>query len=154
MFDPATMGAALASLKTIIDLMRNANDAQLTLKISSEIAQVQGKLLDVQQQALTLQVENQQLRDEIRQLKASAEDEKVFQFMHGVYWKTYDVLSLREDENGNRITELHWDGPFCPTCKDADKRPVRLRDLGTYEGQGKFHCDIHHITLYAPRMNE
>ena len=70
MFDPASIGTALASAKTILDLARNANDAQLAIKISSEVANVQGKLIDVQQQALALQNENQKLRDEIRQLKA------------------------------------------------------------------------------------
>jgi uncharacterized protein with PIN domain len=40
------------------------------MKISSEVANVQGKLIDVQQQALALQNENQNLREEIRQLQA------------------------------------------------------------------------------------
>jgi regulator of replication initiation timing len=70
MFDPATIGAALASAKTVLDLVKNANDAQLALRISGEIASLQGKLIDVQQQALALQDENQRLRDEIRQLNA------------------------------------------------------------------------------------
>jgi uncharacterized coiled-coil DUF342 family protein len=68
MFDPASISAALASAKTILDLLKNANDAQLALRISGEIANLQGKLIDVQQQALALQNENQSLRDEIRQL--------------------------------------------------------------------------------------
>jgi len=70
MFDPASIGAALGSAKAILELLRNANDAQLAMKISSEVANVQGRLIDVQQQALTLQNENQDLRDEIRRLKA------------------------------------------------------------------------------------
>jgi len=74
MFDPASIGAALASAKAILDLLRNANDAQLATKISGEVANVQGRLIDVQQQALALQNENQDLRDEIRQLKAKLDD--------------------------------------------------------------------------------
>ena len=66
MIDPTSIGAALASAKTIIDLLRNANDAQLALKISGEVANLQGRLIDVQQQALALQNENQNLHDEIR----------------------------------------------------------------------------------------
>ena len=43
------MGAALTSLRSIMDLARGANDAQLALRISMEIADIQGRLLDVQQ---------------------------------------------------------------------------------------------------------
>jgi hypothetical protein len=42
MFDPASIGAALTSTRTIIDLLRNANDAQLAMKISSEVANLRG----------------------------------------------------------------------------------------------------------------
>lgn len=71
MADFSSLGAALASLKTIWDLAKNAQDAQLAMKISAEIANVQGKLIDVQQQAIALQQENQTQRDEINQLKAN-----------------------------------------------------------------------------------
>ena len=68
MFDPASISAALGSAKTILDLVKGANDAQLAMRISGEIANLQGRLIDVQQQALGLQNENQELRDEIKQL--------------------------------------------------------------------------------------
>ena len=70
MFDPASIGSALASAKAILDLLKNANDAQLAMKISSEVANLQGRLIDVRQQALTLQNEKQDLLDEIKQLNA------------------------------------------------------------------------------------
>ena len=73
MFDPATISAALGSVKTILDVLRNANDAQLAMRILGELANVQGKLLDVQQQAIALQNENHGLREEIRQLKTKLE---------------------------------------------------------------------------------
>lgn len=66
MFDPASLGAALTSAKVILDPAKGANDAQLAMRISSEIANLQGRLIDVQQQALSLQSENQQLREELR----------------------------------------------------------------------------------------
>jgi septal ring factor EnvC (AmiA/AmiB activator) len=70
MFEPASIGAALTSAKTIVDLLRNANDAQLAMKISSEVANLKGRLIDVQQQTLALQNKNQDLRGEISQLNA------------------------------------------------------------------------------------
>jgi hypothetical protein len=68
--DTATIGAALTSIKTVIDLLRTANDAQLAIKISGEIANIQGRLIDVQQQAIALQDENVRLKGETRTLKA------------------------------------------------------------------------------------
>ena len=55
MFDPASIVAALTSARNILDLAKNANDAHLAMKISSEVANVQGRLIDVQQQTLALQ---------------------------------------------------------------------------------------------------
>jgi len=130
MFDPASITAALGSAKVILDLLRNANDAQLAVAISREVGQLQSQLLSVQQQALSLQNENQGLRDEIRQIKQAVEDENSFQFTHGVYWKTSDVLSLDQDEEGNRIRAWYWDGPFCPLCKDVHGKAMRLKNVG------------------------
>jgi len=99
MFDPSGLGAALTSLRAIIELARNANDAQLAMKISSEIANVQGRLIDVQQQAVALQAENQELRAEVERVRSSVV------FHHSVNWR---VLS-----DGTE------DGPFCPVCISA-----------------------------------
>jgi len=104
MFDPASIVAALGSAKTILDLAKGANDAQLAIRISTEVANVQGKLIDVQQQALALQQENQELRAEI-------EKSRSFVQHHSVIWK------LRADG-----TE---DGPFCPACL-GEGREMRL----------------------------
>lgn len=62
--------AAIASLKTILDLAKSAKDAQLAMKISREVAELQSKLIGVQQDALALLDENRKLRDEVRDLKA------------------------------------------------------------------------------------
>ena len=70
MFDASSITAALGSAKTILDLLKNANDAQLAMKISSEVANLQGKLIDVQQQALALQQDNQYLRGEIEKFRS------------------------------------------------------------------------------------
>jgi hypothetical protein len=134
MFDPASISAALGSAKVILDLLKNANDAQLAIKISTEVANVQGRLIDVQQQALALQNENQDLRDEIRKMKRDIEEENSFTFLHGVYWKTFDVLTLEEDEEGNRMHATRWDGPFCPLCRDVNGKAVRLKHVGQMHG--------------------
>ncbi len=70
MIDLASIGAALASAKTIFELLKNAKDAQLAVEIRNEVSNIQGKLIDVQQQTLSLQSENMALREEISGLKA------------------------------------------------------------------------------------
>ena len=52
-------------MKTIVDLVKTANDTQLALRVSSEVIEAQGKLFNIQREALALQTENQQLRAEI-----------------------------------------------------------------------------------------
>lgn len=129
MFDPSSIGAAITSAKAILDLLRNANDAQLALKISTEVVHLQSQLLAVQQQALALQSEDQNLRDEIRQMKRAREEENSFQFLHGVYWKTSLLAPSdedEEDEHGHPIGRTHWEGPFCPLCRDVDGKAVRM----------------------------
>jgi hypothetical protein len=108
MFDPTGIGAALTSAKAILDLARNANDAQLAMKISSEVANVQGRLIDVQQQALTLQAENQQLRADVDRFRS-------YVFHHSVNWRV--------------LPDGSEDGPFCPVCagEGVDMR-LTLRD--------------------------
>jgi prophage DNA circulation protein len=97
MFDPTTINAALTSVKAILDLLKNANDAQLAMKISSEVANVQGKLIDVQQQALALQNDNQTLRDEIKNLKAKLADTIQAEACPGCHKRAWRVVSTSPD---------------------------------------------------------
>jgi hypothetical protein len=151
MIDMASINAAIASVNAIATLVKNTKDLQL----DSEVSNLLGKLIAVQQQALALQKENQDLSDEIKRMRRAAEDENSFQFMHGDYWKTSDVVTLEEDENGNRITAVRWDGPFCPLCKDADNKAVRLKrtgQTGPRPGSLEWICEIHKTDYEAPMM--
>ena len=128
MFDAATMSAALASLKAIMELARNAKDAQLAMKISSEVAEIQGKLLDVQQQALTLQDENQRLNELIQGLKDNSSLRERVSFHDGAYWEKQD--------DGSEA------GPFCPSCwTDLKLRRGQVNDADG--GIVQFACTEH-----------
>jgi hypothetical protein len=126
MFDPATFGAALTSLKAIIDLARNANDAQLAMRISSEVATIQGRLIDVQQQALALQAENQELKVTIQ----SFSDDKAFEES-----LEFDPRGLykRDGTNGSEY--------YCSACWDSGKK--RIRVYGKVEATGTAICQFH-----------
>jgi hypothetical protein len=123
MFDASSISAALGSAKAILELVKSAKDAQLAMRISSEVANVQGKLIDVQQQALALQQENQQLRAEIENSRSHVQH-------HSVSWR------LRPDG-----TE---DGPFCPVCV-GEGRDMRLI-LVPHVDQTR-----EHFHLYCPK---
>jgi hypothetical protein len=107
MHDLASIYAALGSAKTIVELVKNANDAQLTVKVASEVLNLQGKLMDVQQQALEIQTDNQQLRAEIEKFRS-------YVHHHSVTWR------VRPDGT--------QDGPFCPIC-NGEGRDMRLSPL-------------------------
>ncbi len=95
MFDMASISSALVSAKAILELAKNANDAQLATKISAEVANVQGQLIDVQQQALGIQAENQQLREQLEKLQS-------YVHHHSVTWR--------------RRSDATEEGPYCPAC--------------------------------------
>jgi hypothetical protein len=54
MADLISIIAAPGSVKTLWELARNAQDAQLAMKISAELGNIQGQLIDVQHQAIAL----------------------------------------------------------------------------------------------------
>jgi hypothetical protein len=105
---------------------------------------------------LLSQAENHELRDKVRRLEKTIEEEKSFQFMHGVYWNVSTVLTVDEDEEGNRIKADHWDGPFCPLCKDMNGKAVRLKNTGQTSRRGAYvvwECEVHHTDYEAPPMD-
>jgi hypothetical protein len=117
MFDPTGISAALSSVKAILDILKNAKDAQLAMSISREVAGIQSQLLDVQQQALSLQNENQALKNQIQALTNLAND---YELRHGVYFKkgTQDA--------------------YCPACFGANQKAVPLISYADV-----WQCSIH-----------
>jgi len=130
MFDPATMGAALSSAKTIFDLLKNVNDAQLAMKISAEVTNLQGRLIDVQQRALDLQNENQKLRAENEKFRSSV-------FHHSVNWRV--------------LPDGSEDGPFCPVChgEGVDMR-LALRNVNQTGERWYLECPKPHRASGEP----
>lgn len=125
MFDPSTISAALGSAKAILDIAKSANDLNVAVKINAEVANLQGRLIEAQQQALELQHENQRLQTEIDKSRNYVQH-------HSVVWKVRP--------------EGSEDGPFCPTCIGGD-REIRLvlRDHVDQSGPNLFlHCPKTH----------
>lgn len=124
LLDPLGITSALSSLKAILDLAKSANDAQLAMKISSEVIEAQSKLFTTQQQALAIFAENRELHKEL-------EKYKIFDFHHSVHWKT------RPEEA--------QDGPFCPVCL-AEGIEMRLHLRSP-------HVDGRHLNFQCPKVH-
>ena len=124
MVDMTSIGAALQSAKAILDLLKNVNDAQISMRVTSEIASLQGKLIDVQQQVLTTQAESEELRAENQRLRTS-------HFHHGVNWRT--------QPDGAE------DGPFCPICvAESTEMRLQLRKVDQSGPLLQFECPKKH----------
>src|SRR3982750_1080922 len=125
MLDIAALGGALSTIETIADLLKNANDAQLALRITPEIIALQGQLLDVQQQALALQVENNRLQSELNKARSYVQH-------HSVIW--------RKREDGSE------DEPFCPICLGEQREMRLLRQHVDQSGDYWFlQCGKQHV---------
>jgi hypothetical protein len=153
--------AGAAALKTAVELTRALRDAAKAGTIKPEefagrVGEIYDNIIDSKDALSDAKDEIRDLKDQLRALKGAADDEKRFRFMHGVYWKTSDVLSLDKDENGNRITQTHWDGPFCPVCRDVNGIAVRLKDERGYQNSPdrSWLCEIHLTQYRAPTMLE
>lgn len=126
MFDPIIISNAFTSLKAIAEFVKTAKDVQFTLQASQLVTEANGKLFDVQQQALALQAENQQLRVEIERFRS-------FVFHHSVNW--------RVQPDGSE------DGPFCPTCvaEGTDMRLVLREHVDQTQAFWHLHCPKSHV---------
>jgi hypothetical protein len=125
MADLASIGIALGSVKTLFDLAKNAQDTQLAMKISTEVANIQGQLIDLQQRTLSIQQENQELRSEVDRLKS-------FTHHHSVAW--------RKKPDGTD------DGPFCPVCvgRGRDMRLTLVPQVDQSRGFWMVFCTEAH----------
>lgn len=123
MFDMASIGAALTSARAILDLAKNANDAQLSMKIGAETADLLAKLSEVQRQALALQSENQELKARLDAFNDDKEFRKSLDYDKRGYYK----------RNGVGGQEL-----YCSQCLDEKNQRIRLALRS-----GTPCCDIH-----------
>jgi len=116
--DGSSIIAALGGLKSIAEIVKTASDTKLALKINSEIADVQARLIEVQQQALELQGSNNTLRREIERSRAYRQHDSVIWKLKGDY------------------TE---DGPFCPVCI-SEGVEMRLIQASGYDQSKPYWC--------------
>jgi hypothetical protein len=153
---------ALAGLKTASELTTRLREALISrevkldevvgriIEVQDMISDGRTALIDAQDQLLKKNAEIQKLTEQVRKLEAAFATEHSFQFRQGVYWKAVEHDEGMTDPEGNEILIVHWDGPFCPTCKDADQKAVRLRKTGPDRAdETEYYCDIHLRSYYV-----
>jgi hypothetical protein len=133
MIEFATVTAALGAVKTISEIAKNVNNAELTQKI----IELQNSILALQQQLFEMQTENLTLKQEKRELQDVIAKGQELVFAAEAYW---------------RKTDGAYDGPYCPMCWDADHRVIRLGSLGVVSlSRGiiaRYYCAFHRVASF------
>lgn len=125
------------------------------IEIQDLIVDGRGALIEAQEQLIGKNEDLADLRRQVVALQAAIRGKEALKYMHGAYWRAFEVDKGETDPDGNSYVEIHYDGPFCPTCHDADGKAVRLRLLADKEsGRGQYCCDVHHIDFSVPKLHE
>src|SRR5947207_7655935 len=125
---------ALAGLKTASELTTRLREALKSrdvkldevvariIEIQDMISDGRTALIDAQDELLRKTAETQNLKEQIRKLEAAAATERSFRFNDGVYWQSVAHDQGMKHPDGNELLSVHWEGPFCPMCKDVDHK--------------------------------
>jgi hypothetical protein len=127
MLDFIAVTGALTAIKTISDIAKNINSAELT----QEIIELQGSILEMQKEMFEMQAETLQLREENQGLRKSLKIQDDAEYEQDVYWK----------REGNDFS-----GPFCTVCLDKDRQWVRMTAGVPFPSRNakQYSCQIHH----------
>ncbi|MGB3477593.1 MAG: hypothetical protein WBB67_00350 [bacterium] len=107
-------------LKSIAEVLQEANKIEQYKQI-----------LDIQQQLLEMQKKMRAQVAEIEELQEKLKIKGDILFKNPAYWiKKKDGL---------------WDGPFCPTCWDGEKKLIRL--VERFPGRNILRCNICKISV-------
>jgi len=127
--DLISISTAFTSVKTLLEITKTLQDQKVISAINSAVADIQVKLIEAQQQILSVQDENSRLRGELTLLRKQAELEETVSFHDGAYWKK--VLGDKEE------------GPFCPSCWDLNRKLVYPSVAEFYATSASLFCSHH-----------
>ncbi|ADG92408.1 conserved hypothetical protein [Arcobacter nitrofigilis DSM 7299] len=116
--DLTTIGVALSSLKTSMDIAKALKNSTVSLSEAEQklkVAELISSLADLKTELADVKINLIDKDDEIKKLKEELKDKDIRIFDGDVYWK---------EVNGNK------EGPYCPTCLDVEKLSVRLHKEG------------------------
>jgi hypothetical protein len=127
--------AALSVAKTCLDLIKGIREAAKKKTLTSDeitdyLSTLQDKIVDIKTALVEAEDENRQLKKELQEAKRMADFGADFTTGEGLYWR-----------------EKY---PYCPSCWDIDRKPVRLGGPVHDIARGEiWQCPVHkvhHIT--------
>lgn len=130
---PMEIGGAIQSAKTLLDLTKGIASVVKRINDSAIKAELNEKIIDVQQQVMGLQAVIIQLRDENALLRGEISAAVNLEAFKARY-RYEESVCWKYDEVGQRI-----DGPFCPNCIDEHIE----RRLNPLVVRGTFTCTHH-----------
>jgi hypothetical protein len=123
-----TIAAGLSATKTGFELIKSVRE--IVKRQGVDPGEVSARLLELQELMLNARTalteagdEKAKLEAQIAELTRMADFGKDFKSAHGVYW--------------------HQGFPYCPTCWDVDRKPVRLAGPIPNEQYHMWTCPFH-----------
>jgi len=124
MVDMMTLQGAITSLKTAADIAKGIFDLKSMADVQGKVIELQSTILTAQSSALAAQSEQsvmvQRIRDleeEIAHIKAWEETKQRYQLISP--WKGCHVYALKESSKGPEPP--HW---ICTQCYEDGKKPI------------------------------
>ncbi|MCT7584280.1 hypothetical protein N5U55_09170 [Aliarcobacter butzleri] len=109
--DLTTIGTALSSLKTSMDIAKALKDSTVSLSEAEQkfkIAELISSLADLKTELADVKINLINKDEEIRKLKEKIIEKESLTFDGQLYWKEKDKT------------------PFCPVCKEKDGKDIHL----------------------------
>lgn len=138
MLDITAIGTGLASLKTVSELVSQLRKAVDTSDVApaelrGRLLELQDYMIDAREQLLCAQDEQLALKNRIQELERYSDVGSTFKKLHGLYWADA--------------------APYCPTCWDVDRKPVRLGGPVKQDRDNvSYTCPLHKVS-YAMYWN-
>ena len=132
-----TIAGGLSATKTGFELIKGVRELLRRqevdpAEISARLLELQELMLDAKTALAEAQEEKIGLEARIAELSRMADFGKDFKSERGVYW--------------------HENFPYCPTCWNVDRKPVRLggpvRDITHPSGRNIWTCPVHKANHY------
>jgi uncharacterized protein YydD (DUF2326 family) len=116
----STITGIVGAAKEVASVAKRVGNRELIEKVTD----LQERILDIQTEMIDLTNENHNLKQRVSELEQVGELAGKLVYQESVYWLP---------KEGGR------DGPFCPSCWDADRKLIRLTPGAT---KGTFSCGV------------
>jgi hypothetical protein len=141
---PMDIGGAIQAVKALLDLSKGLAAVVKRIGDNAIKAELNEKIIEVQQRAMQLQEAIVELREENARLRKEAEAAANLEAFKARY-RYEESVRWKYDDAGKRI-----DGPFCPNCVDEGKE----RRLNPGATKGTYSCVVHRASFTTAEYDD